>query len=300
MNTAERKLAVAIARCDHLGEAAGDTSHPCHKVVSFQNDGPDRHIPEAWYGNLSSARVLFLASNPSIDLSDGHDGENYPRAHWDDDLISEWITRRVDQSWSEVPVTFGQTQQKNFLWRCRDGEYRGAGPSNKPQPTWNNTHKLAMELLGNVADPSANYALTEVVHCKSTNGHGVKEAESMCSGKWLPSILNQAAQVSVIVMLGSHVRSWALQAYKDLVPDDFGSRVARGGQHVARRDSFVTVNDAKRPIVYCYLPHPTASEPGGRTFSTRYGADITKVLGQIAQGSLPIPTTTRELRGLFE
>ena len=294
MESKDRKLAVAIARCENLSIAVRDESHPCHKVASFQVDAPSRHIPEAWFGNITDAQVLLISSNPSIDLNENVEGENYPRANWGDDQISEWITRRVDQSWSEVPVTFQRSPFKNFLWRCIDGKYRGAGKGNQPQPTWNNTHKLVIELLGPSADPSKNYALTEVVHCKSQNGIGVPEASPICSANWLGKIMDLATDARVVVLLGSHVRPWARNEYKNSVPKDFGKRVTAGGMDVAIRDSFV-----QSGRVYIYLPHPTAAEPGGRLPSTRFGAGVHRILAEIAKGEKAVPATTSELHRRF-
>ena len=294
MGSTERKLAVAIARCENLSIALRDDSHPCHKVVSFQADTPSRHIPEAWFGNIVDSQVLLISSNPSIDLNENVEGENYPRASWGDDEISEWITRRVDQSWNEVPVTFQRRPFKDFLWRCIDGEYRGAGKGTQPQPTWNNAHRLVIELLGEGANPAKNYALTEVVHCKSQNAVGVPEASSICSENWLGKIMDLAKDAKIVVLLVSHVRPWAKKQFRDSVPNNFGERVGDGGLEVATRDSFVL-----NRRVYIYLPHPTAAEPGGRLPSTRFGAQSHRILSEIAKGERKVPETTDELHRLF-
>jgi len=294
MESKERKLAVAIARCDNLSIAVRDANHPCHKVVNFQDDSPRRHIPEAWFGNISNSKVLLIASNPSIDMNEDKKGENYPRSNWTNDEISEWVTRRVDQSWDEVPVTFQRSPFKDFLWRCIDGEYRGAGKGTQPQPTWNNAHRLVIELLGKGANPSKNYALTEVVHCKSQNAIGVPEASAICSENWLGKIMDLAKDANVVVLLGSHVRPWAQKQFRDSVPKDFGERVSDGGLEVATRDSFVL-----NGRVYIYLPHPTAAEPGGRLPSTRFGTQSHRILSEIAKGERKVPETTDELHRLF-
>lgn len=295
MKNAQRRLAVSIARCENLPRAIEDQSHPCHRVATFQPDTENRHIPEAWFGNITGSQVLLISSNPSIDLSEDVNGENYPRANWSDENISEWISRRVDQTWPDVPVTFGHPTYKNFLWRCIDGQYRGSGVNNKPQPTWNNAHRLVVELLGKDADPSKNYALTEVVHCKSQKAHGVPEASSICSEKWLGSIMDLADRAKVVVLLGSHVRPWAKKEFRHSVPSDFGERVNEGGLNVAIRDSFV-LNER----VYLYLPHPTASEPGGRLVSTRFGSAPQRVLAAIARREISVPRSTDDLHDLYK
>jgi hypothetical protein len=302
-SSSDRKLAISIARCDLVSQAIGDSAHPCHKVVSFQKDSDDRHIPEPWFGNVSNAQVLFVASNPSIDQSAGAEGENYPRAGWPDEKIGEWFVRRVDQTWDEVPVTFRNPKFKDFNWRCIDGEYRGAGKSNSPQTTWNNLHKVAEQLLGSEADPARNYALTEIVHCKSPMAIGVPEASSTCSEKWLPAIIHEAEKARCIVFLGANVRPWVRQKFAGIAPSDFGAPVESGGSHVAIRDSFVgewsDADGTLRKIVFCFLPHPTSSQKGGRTFGTRFGSLATSVLNDIVKGRRDIPETSQELHRLF-
>jgi hypothetical protein len=149
-------------------------------------------------------------------------------------------------------------------------------------------------LLGPSANPSKNYALTEVVHCKSQKGIGVPEASPVCSANWLGKIMDLATNARVVVLLGSHVRPWARDEYKNLVPKDFGKRVTAAGLEVAIRDSFV-----KGGRVYIYLPHPTAAEPGGRLPSTRFGTGVHQILAEIAKGVKAVPETTSELHLLF-
>lgn len=299
----EINLAISIARCEALAAAINNQSHPCHKVVSYQKNSDDRHIPEPWFGNLSGARVLFISSNPSIDESDGEDGENYPRANWPDEKIGQWFTRRVDQTWDEVPVTFRNSRHKDFNWRCKDGEYRGVGSSNAPQNTWNNLHKVAQQILGEKADPSLNYALTEIVHCKSPRAIGVPEASQACSQRWLPALIEEARNAECVVFLGANVRPWVKENFAKSISKDFGRAVTTGGSHVAKQDSFVAEwsnsDGSTRQIVFCFLPHPTSSAKGGRTFETRYGSLATQVLGQIVDGSLPMPRNTSDLHSQF-
>jgi hypothetical protein len=296
----ERRLAIEIARCSQVAVAEGDSSHPCSKVVNFQKDFSDRHVPEAWFGNLANAHVLFVSSNPSIDMNVDETGENYPRAGWTNEKIGEWMTRRVDPSWDQVPVTFGHSTHKNFLWRCIDGEYRGAKPTGmSPQQTWNSIHLRAKELLGVKTDPSKNYALTELVHCKSTNAHGVPEAMSECTKNWLDPIFEIAENVNLIILTGSHVRPWCREKFAGEVPKDIGARVSVGGLSVAKRDSFVSQQIGGVNRVFCFLPHPGSSEPGGKSFGVRFGVEATQALGKIARGERAIPQSTKDLHNLF-
>ena len=291
-------VAVSIARCGELKAAVGDQSHPCHKIVNLQGDNGDRHIPEAWFGNLGNANVVFVSSNPSIDRNEGPTGENYPRAHWSDQDIAVWMTRRTDNSLDAAPVTFNNPGYRDFMWRCVDGEYRGAGKSGKSsQPTWNKTHQRAVELLGPTADPSRNYALIEIVHCKSENAAGVPEAMSTCTQKWLTPVMQTPKDARIVILNGSHVRNWA-RGYFGL-SGDFGARVRSGGIDVALQSTFVSDKITGKSQVFCFMPHVTASEPGGNKFDTRYGTTATQTLGRIARGEIPIPGSTADLHRLL-
>ena len=294
-SAAERALAIAIARCSNVNRAIGDKSHACHEVVNFQSNTPDRHIPEAWFGNLSGAKVLLISSNPSIDLSEDETTENYPRGRWSDDEIAEWITRRADQSWSDVPVTFKKSGKKDFLWRCIDGEYRGAGPSNSPQTTWNKTHRRVVELLGDEADPSKNYALTEVVHCKSTGEHGVASAAPVCSQTWLTRIMSIAENASVVILCGSKVLDfWARSGLR--LDKEYG-RGKKGGVNPAlrtTRDIFVSeFSGLNRAFLYMGQPAYSSS------LSNLYGPQVVAALGTIARGEAPVPEDTQQLQSFL-
>lgn len=291
----EKSLVIQIARCKNIQNAASDRSHACHEVVNFQSNTPERHIPEAWFGNLRMAKVLFVSSNPSIDLSDSEVSENYPRSYWSDDDISEWVIRRTDQSWEKVPVTFQRPGFKDFLWRCVDDAYRGSGPSNSPQTTWNKTHRRVVELLGDKADPSKNYALTEVVHCKSTGEVGVKNAAPTCADKWLNQIVQLAANASVLVLCGSKVVDfWARDALQ--LSKDYG-RGKRGGLDAklrTERDVFVTTKFGRHQVVL-YMGQPAYSH----SLQNLYGRGVVQVLGRIAEGEIAVPQNTTQLQSLF-
>jgi hypothetical protein len=262
--------------------------------VAVQEDGPKRHIPEAWFGNLTSARVLFISSNPSIDPAEDVTGENFPRVHWEDEAIADWVTRRVDQSWSEVPVTFRREGFKDFNWRCLDGEYRGSGSSNSPQPTWNKTHHRAVEILGKMADPSSNYALTEVVHCKSQREIGVSSAAKICAPLWLNQIIDAAKEVRVIIICGSKaVNNWAREAFA--LPPEYGRRRKKTESTltISRRDIFVTDKFGRRAVV-AYMGQPAYSA----TLSNIYGHHVVGLLGDIAAGVRAVPESTEAFHAL--
>jgi hypothetical protein len=292
-------LAIRIARCPHVDRACHDANHPCATVVATQTDLPQRQLPEPWFGNITGARVLFISSNPSIDDTEGPAGEEFPTADWNDDRVGDWVVNRVNQERDAPSVTFGTSGYKDFFVKCRDGAYRGFQRHRaQSQRTWANTHQVAVELIGASAHPGINYAITEVVHCKSRAAIGVPEAAATCSDAWLPDIVALAAECRVVVLSGAKVRdNWARSFFDDL-PAKFGKRAGQTetGPAVACRDIVVSdAFDGNRRI-YVYLPHATSTEKGNRRLpSRRFGADVTQMLNDIANHRRAVPIDTPAL-----
>jgi hypothetical protein len=193
MNSAEFQLAGAIASCTSVHEAIANPNHPCSKVVREQSKLIDvelkRQRPEPWMGGLAKADLLFVSSNPSINEDPYPLGEVFPTYEWSETDSADFFVNRCNPDSEKVKVTFGTDSQPNFLTLCYDGEYRsGVSNPKRPQPTWKNTHDRAVELLGADAHPHFNYAITEIVHCKSKDAIGVQEASSHCVQKWMNSI----------------------------------------------------------------------------------------------------------------
>jgi hypothetical protein len=55
-------------------------------------------------------------------------------------------------------------------------------------------------LGGAKPEPGRDYVLSEVVHCKSRDRIGVREAVGQCTGRWLARVLAAAGAVVVVVL----------------------------------------------------------------------------------------------------
>ena len=188
-------LAQQICDCLEVQNALSNSSHPCSKVVNVQNemvagDESMRQRPEPWIGDIQNSRVLFLSSNPGIsDSSDLDSRESFPTYKDSAAESADFFTRRFDQTHIPILATFNHPSEPNFLVRCNDGKYRsGMKNERRPQATWQGIHDLATSILGTECDPNLDYALTEIVHCKSKMAEGVEEASSMCVDVWLTKI----------------------------------------------------------------------------------------------------------------
>ncbi|HZX35037.1 MAG TPA: uracil-DNA glycosylase family protein [Thermodesulfobacteriota bacterium] len=141
------------------------------KNLSKEEFRKEFRLPEPWSGYLDKAPILFISSNPSIS-----ENANSPRDN------GEWTKRRNIVDYFEKRFSKG-TISCDF---------------------WDKTENLAGELMGkNGISRGKDYALTEIVHCKSKDQKGVGKARPQCSGKYLKRII-EASVAEVIVCLGKH------------------------------------------------------------------------------------------------
>lgn len=266
-DTPER-LALDIARCTQLPYADQDPSHPCHRVVAAQGATPipRRQVPEAWAGNIAEAPVLFLSSNPSIseagDATSGPSAEVFPTVSWTDDAIVEFMTRRFDPTVTPPWVV-------NYRFLRQDGVY-----SPRPVNFWSHIKERAGELLGRSPEPARDFAMTEIVRCKSKFEAGVPQAAPACAGRYLDRTL-ALSPARVVVILGVPARETARPLLG--LPAGFGQGPVDQGDDI----SLVTLGDQERLVVY--LSHPSSGKSGKR-FATRYSPTAVAALRDVVAG----------------
>ena len=232
-----RALLLEISRCPiaELTWANAEDEYGCATIVSSQKTGRSNfHTPEPWSGRLEEAPILFVSSNPSF-----FDLEIYPQLDWADDQIVDFFANRFgggQREWLKdgtrtMLEAGGHSTGVKFLQAVRAG---------------------AGELLqsGDVI-PGHDYAITEVVHCKSGGEAGVAEALMTCSGNYLDRVLRLSA-AHVVVVLG---------------------RVAREILTLSLNVPAFEVNSVYGPAIvgererlFVFLPHPNARS--GRTFES--------------------------------
>jgi hypothetical protein len=182
----ERQLMQEIARCPIVAKCKAGEAHPCSTVVAVQKDVPlaDHQVPEPWTGHLGTAVLVFVSSNPSIS-----EAEAYPR--WSDGApqIAAYFDDRFEG---------GPGQVRNGVY----GPLKAGGWSRKATRYWAWCRARAAELMP-APRPGVDYALTEVVHCKSHREIGVKAARDFCSSRYLPPILDTAASAAVVAVVGA-------------------------------------------------------------------------------------------------
>ena len=118
--------------------------------------------------------------------------EDYPRASSTDHTIVEFQGRRFDQTLPHhSSTTVAVSKRTGTMPRFQSS----SGPPCNAEPKNSRTD----------ADPSVNYVMTEVVHCKSKNEVGVPQAAGTCAKRYLNDLLALTnAPVVAVVGRQSH------------------------------------------------------------------------------------------------
>lgn len=241
-----RTLLNEIAHCPHVNFCIQNPSveHPCREIVFSQSSSTlnEYQVPEPWSGRIEQAPILFLSSNPSISSV-----EDYPRWSWSDDAIDDFFNNRFGCG-RKVWILHGiKSLQK-------DGTYGGS------VKFWSAVRQRAIELFQrNNVTPGSDYAITEIVHCKSVREIGVKEAQNQCVKSYLQKVLQMAA-ARVVVVLGASAREAMQHDFN--IPKD----VSLFGP--------IAIGDQEKLITF--LPHPNARR--NRTFAKCLNSDELEIL----------------------
>lgn len=182
MNEQQRGALLRIARCD-IFSAGPNNASPCKAILALQNGPPqERQVPEPWRGRLDSP-LLFVSSNPSIDAED-----DSPRARVSDDVLLDYFSRGFPRTFPKIAVGNGRLKTVRF---------------------WAAIYRRAAELwCCDVEDvrPGIDFAITEVVHCKSRGEAGVRAVLSTCKDMHWSQVI-RASKARVIVVIGLTARN---------------------------------------------------------------------------------------------
>lgn len=217
-----------IAHCPHVQSCLQNPSleHPCREIIASQSCQLDAYqVPEPWSGRIEGAPILFLSSNPSISTI-----EDYPTGFWSEEDIDDYFNNR-----------FGGGRKKWIINGTKplltDGGY------GRSVHFWSAVRQRAIELLERDFTPGMDYALTEIVHCKSLREFGVKQAQAECVESYLLRVLEQAG-AKVIVVLGARARGIIQNQFN--IPESVSVSEP------------IKIESLERLITF--LPHPNAQE----------------------------------------
>jgi hypothetical protein len=245
--SALRAAFYSVARCPNVKFCleSGPSTHDCSDIVQYQvrtqnvKSYEDFQLPEPWTGQIDRAPILFVSSNPSI----GDDNHSLGST-LDDDV---WDSRQFVFGGGMKPYTVG-------------GKYTtlpNGRRSRKSVQTWAEVLNRAQELIPDrPVVPGIDYALTEVVHCKSRKNFGVDRALKTCTGLHFEAVMEVA--VAPLVVVFGKARAWVRQRYG--IPANAGlSQSTIGG----------------RPRIVTFLGAPGGPEP--RTFGAVYSAELKRL-----------------------
>lgn len=226
----------SIVHCPNVDRClAGNCDHPCSTIVLSQHAGSkaDFQLPEPWRGQIDKARILFIGSNPSIG-SDRYALGASPK----------------NQVWESQHLAFGGGSRPYILDGIR--KTKEDGSPDEVVRYWSSIRARVHELLPD-AIPGEDYAIIEVVHCKSEREIGVREAARTCYELYMNSIFS-VSPAEVVVVLGKVAREALLGVGAGLPKSPL--EMDLGGK---KRQAF-------------FLPHP--NERGSeKSLAAHYGSE---------------------------
>ena len=168
------KLLLEIGYCPEVSRVfTKEMHHPCSKIVRGQGIKSlnDLNIPEPWSGRIETAPILFISSNPSIS-----DVEIFPNRNWNDNGIKDYFQNRFGGGKKDWTIKGTKSLRKD-------------GSHGRATMFWAGVKARSKELLEREPIPGVDYALTELVHCKSRQELGVLEALDKCTSLYLEKVL---------------------------------------------------------------------------------------------------------------
>jgi hypothetical protein len=204
----------------------------CQKVVQSQN-GMTFQPPEPWSGRLDVAPILFLSSNPSID-----DDEMYPDPSWEAERIADFFQNRFSSpsGWVDSHLRALRKDGTRTDW----------------VRYWAAARARTSEILDkpkSEVKPGFDFALTEVVHCKSRSQEGVKEALECCSQRYLGRVLSTCT-ARVIIVCGEYARRAVCRQYESGITSWF----------LPNKLAELRLGDRSKILVFLPAPNERGSE----------------------------------------
>lgn len=188
----------------------------CYPIYQSQNCNTvgDFQVPEPWSGDIENAPILFVGINPGFTP-----GELYPKLnnpYWTDpnspglfDLskVEDFFENRFNNDKNTHPNPYvkitNQQGKLSFSVRMNDGSYKNV------QGYWNYIQSISDCLLKRPTTPGIDYALTELVHCKSANIRGIKTGcYKKCANSFFNDILSVATNLQYLIVIGAQTRKY--------------------------------------------------------------------------------------------
>lgn len=255
-----REVLLQIARCqnfENFNQLQDD--HPCRPVIAHQANHlapaiDAFHVPEPWRGDILHAPLLFISSNPGFNPLD-----DCPKSSASDDEIVNYYHRGFPDIFPHIYQSDGKINRRKWV------------------RFWASIRARAAELYGitsNEIRPGLDFAITEIVHCKSGKENGVKHARTACTERHLNAVL-EASGAHLIVVIGTHAK------------DVFNS------QFKLRHDQPSSIASLKNKKII-WLPHPAGF--GASTVPDHYTSDVITEINHILNEHRPPNNATHPLQ----
>ena len=218
------KLLQEITTCENIKKRLIDKLDcPCKIIIDSQErDYENFQLPEPWNGDLENCKILFMSSNPSFNKD-----ENYPLGgDWDKSVVSDFFINRFTSKKKWVDKELYTLQLKG-------------GHSKNWVRFWASVRSIARVILDTKSTTAGkDYALTEIVHCKSKDEKGVHEAMETCTDKYLDRII-KITKAKIIICLGEKASNAVKNRYQIETTEKF-------------------FENSSMDKVLLFLPHPNA------------------------------------------
>ncbi len=278
-----KALALEISSCGEAPKALNDESHPCHDVVKWQAtqwklpilqiENSKMHRPEAWTGDIVNAPILFLSSNPSFDPDENYPNWQMNEDEWPIEKVADFSVKRFT---SEIKRGYGASD--GLTASQVDRTISKSGELLHKVTYWNWARNMAAYIHSrDITKVSAHsdYAMTEIVHCKSKGENGVKKARLKCKDKFLERIL-EISKAELIIISGKHACADIKAVYPESFPSQWGLWNADGsssdGFWPMKVKNFSTEVSSGKWALDVQLKHSVSFHVAGRMRTFQYFA----------------------------
>lgn len=268
MTTEESKLFWDIIGCPCFHTAPKDA---CHRIIATQNGNSCWQVPEPWNGSLSE-KFLIIAGNPAIDIY-----EMYPstvnvgslawvtmgtsKLIWGRTKVEDFFNKRFGYN---ICTAFGTSQPYvKTVGPCIlqvDGTYKQ--PKNN---YWEIYNKICTAIDSSFAVTPWRYAITDIVHCKSSSSQGLTSATYSVCVNHTRKIVDLFIKLSqsdspVVVLVGSSANRYISMLFSgNYASATIGSYNYTRNKVTERKDIVMReyLCNGKKVKVICEVPAPS-------------------------------------------
>lgn len=181
----------------------------CHPIFQSQGCGSRDtfHIPEPWNGDIEHAPILFVSINPGFTPN-----ELYPNLsdhYWVQQALTGFVFDRgkvedfFENRFNNYYVRWSTSQGKSHFSVRLTNRSNNDIPYKNVHGYWNYIQSISDYLLHRSTTPGLDYALTELVHCKSQAANDISEAcFDVCMNKHFQEVLNVATNLQYLIVIG--------------------------------------------------------------------------------------------------